>query len=102
MPEYLDPPMANDYESAAATFLDNRKMLQTLKPSRDIAVEWAHQHNDELADVVDQEFLPRIKKARGDRRIRLEENYMTMSANPALVPVLTLIYRQFVDPEAVL
>ena len=94
-------PYAGQWEAAAATFLDDRVAIKSVIPSIRKLADWAFSHQDEFGEIVDREFLPKIKKARGHNREMLQEAYRNMIEDPAPMLAITTAYSMFVTtPDA--
>ena len=92
---------AGQWEAAAATFLDDRVAIKGVLPSIRKLADWAFSHQDEFAEIVDKEFLPKIKKARGHNREMLQESYRGMVEDPAPMLAISTAYSVFVtSPDA--
>ena len=92
-------PYAGQWEAAAATFLDDRVAIKGVLSSIRKLADWAFAHQDEFGEIVDREFLPKIKKARGHNREMLQEAYRNMIEDPAPVLAITTAYTMFVTEE---
>ena len=94
-------PYAGQWEAAAATFIDDKVAIKGILPSIRKLADWAFSHQDEFSEIVDKEFLPKIKRARGHNREMLQEAYQGMVEDPAPMLAISTAYSVFVtSPDA--
>ncbi len=91
-------PYTGQWEAAAATFLDDKQALSALRESISHLVAYAEANSESFLQLVDQEFLPKMKRARGHNRAMLQEAYDSLQADPAPASAISLAYSVFVTP----